>query len=110
RDSYLALLRYGNDAVATLAYTAQGASGLAKERLEARSENASFVLDDFRSLEGVESGEPDKGHARLWDELAKALAGEASLIPSPEDAFSATETAFAIENRIRGLGRATFGV
>jgi predicted dehydrogenase/threonine dehydrogenase-like Zn-dependent dehydrogenase len=108
RDSWQALLRLGGGALATLTYTAQGASELARERIEAFAGGASFVLDDWRALEGpggrVESS-TDKGHERLWEELEKALAGESSLLPPPREAFDATELALEIEERIRGLVR-----
>jgi predicted dehydrogenase/threonine dehydrogenase-like Zn-dependent dehydrogenase len=105
RDSYQAVLKT-KKAVATLVYTAQGERGLAKERVEAFASGASFVLDDYRALEGPsgrKEGEPEKGFERLWEELEKAIRGEASLLPPPEVAFAMTALAFAIEERIRGL-------
>jgi predicted dehydrogenase len=109
RDSYQALLRHADGSLATLIYSAQGSPGLGKERIEVQAKDASFVLDDFRSLEAIGPGtsslrgDQDKGHERLWEELEKALRGEPSLVPPPEVAFAATLTAFEIEERIRGF-------
>jgi predicted dehydrogenase/threonine dehydrogenase-like Zn-dependent dehydrogenase len=69
--------------VATVAYLASGAAGVAKERLEVFGGTRTAVLDDYVSLELFGGGKPVKSKLRAQDkghgaELREFLAGVAS--------------------------------
>jgi predicted dehydrogenase len=86
RDNLAVTLRFGAGDVATILYSAEGASRVGKERLEAFRGDRTAILDDYRSLELVEgrrrrrSGRrsQDKGHAA---EIAAFVAACASGVP-----------------------------
>jgi predicted dehydrogenase/threonine dehydrogenase-like Zn-dependent dehydrogenase len=81
---FLVSLGFPNGSLATVLYTDQGASGLAKEYVEAHSGGRSGVLHDFRRLElfdgrsreEVRERRQDKGHRAQFVHLRKRLAGE----------------------------------
>lgn len=69
-DNVLVTLRYDDGSIATILYTAVGAPGVAKERLEAFKGDRTAILDDFRELQLHRSDDTtrrkvssqDKGH------------------------------------------------
>ncbi|MFN0302852.1 MAG: Gfo/Idh/MocA family protein, partial [Burkholderiales bacterium] len=68
-DNFVASIRYQDGSVCALTYTALGAGGYPKERMEVFCDGRVYSLDDYHSLETVGSKEPawhtkrqDKGH------------------------------------------------
>ena len=72
RDEAIVAIEFGNGSIGTVIYTGGGASGLGKERIEVFAGGASFVLDDYRSLEvhGLEQGRPEDANCREGTEGA----------------------------------------
>jgi predicted dehydrogenase/threonine dehydrogenase-like Zn-dependent dehydrogenase len=97
-QSFVVSLRFPDGSLATILYSAGGASGLGKEYLEAHSEGRSAVLDDFRHLELRDGrrrrrvrGGGDKGHVAQFEHLRRVLAGEAvDDEPAPLDTMQVT--------------------
>ena len=70
---------------------------MGKERLEVLAGGASFVLDDYRSLEvhglgqeGLKTRTVEKGQKEQLENFYRALRGEASLGVTAEDGLQAT--------------------
>ena len=81
-QSFVVSLRFGDGALATILYTAQGSSAVAKEYVEAHCGGRTAILDDFRSLRLVGAGRArrvrraqDKGHRQQLVEFRRALEG-----------------------------------
>lgn len=80
---FIVSLGFADGSLATVLYTDQGASGLAKEYVEVHSGGRSGVLHDFRRLEmfdgrsrkEVRERRQDKGHRAQFVYLRKRLAG-----------------------------------
>jgi predicted dehydrogenase len=98
-QSFVVNLGYADGSLATILYSAGGASGLSKEAIEAHSCGRSAKLDDFRALalyEGrkrrtVRGRGQDKGHRAQFQYLRGFLAGtEKEPVPSPLDTMAAT--------------------
>lgn len=112
-DSYAAHIRFRN-AVGTLVYSGGGDVRLPKERLEALGGGASFVLDDFRTLEVYRGGKrrswksaQDKGYRA---ELARFLASvrrERALPPAAEY-LASTRLTLALVESLRTGSSVTF--
>ena len=74
-------LAYGDGSIATILYTDGGATGMAKEHIEAHAGGRSAVLDDFRTLELRDGAKrrmlrprgQDKGHRRQLVRFREAL-------------------------------------
>jgi predicted dehydrogenase/threonine dehydrogenase-like Zn-dependent dehydrogenase len=97
RDEAIAVLEYENGSTGCLVYTGSGASGLGKERVEVFAGGASFILDDYRSLEvhgvakeGLKTRTVEKGQKEQLENFHRALRGEASLGVTAEDGMQAT--------------------
>jgi predicted dehydrogenase len=97
RDEGIGASRCGDGSIGTGTYAGGGASGLGKERIEAFAGGASFVLDDFRSLEvhglkkeGLKTRVVEKGQKEQLDNFHRALCGEAPLGVTAEDGLLAT--------------------
>jgi predicted dehydrogenase/threonine dehydrogenase-like Zn-dependent dehydrogenase len=83
-QSFSVALDFADGSLATVVYGARGASGLAKEYVEAHSGGRSGVLNDFRSLtlfdgrkRRVTRGRSsDKGHGAQFAHLRALVAGE----------------------------------
>ena len=84
---FLISLGFADGSLATVFYTDQGASGLAKEYVEAHAGGRSGVLHDFRRLELVDGRSreevrerrQDKGHRAQFVHLRKRLGGEVEM-------------------------------
>lgn len=108
-DNFTASLRYGDGTQATLMYTASGPkSGLAKERVEIFCDGEAYIIDDYKKLTRTSDGavlwegETDKGHAREFELLGTALAGEC---PAPipfEEIMETSAVALYVEDLIHG--------
>jgi predicted dehydrogenase/threonine dehydrogenase-like Zn-dependent dehydrogenase len=97
RDEAVVGLEFADGSVGTLVYAAGGAPGAGKERVEVFAGGASFVLDDFRTLEvhgldrsGLRTRTIEKGQAEQLDNFYRALRGEADLGVTAEDGRRAT--------------------
>ena len=108
-DSFAALLTFARGSRATLIYTGLGDAGLEKERVEIFKGGSAIVLDDFRRLQvhGAPGGsmhlrQQDKGVASQWEEVARALRGEASAIIAPHEVEAAMRATFLLDRAVRG--------
>jgi predicted dehydrogenase len=97
RDEAAVVLEYANGSVGSLVYTGGGATGMGKERAEVFAGGASFVLDDYRSLEvhgidkdGLRTRTVEKGQREQLENVYRALRGEESLGVTAEDGLQAT--------------------
>lgn len=109
-DNLVATLTFENGSIGTVTYVANGANGLAKERVEASAAGRSAVLDNFRSLELYDGSRrtvdrarwrQDKGHR---DQLAAFVDAVASGGPSPipwTEIQHVTETTFDLVDALR---------
>ena len=109
RDNLTVTIGYDGGAIGVLIYAREGGPELGKERLEVFSRGRSFALDDFRTLNGPglaqrgdQNGDQDKGFRRQWQELAEALRGGDTALPSPASIFATTELSFLAEERAGG--------
>lgn len=82
-DNFTATFRFEDGSVASLTYTALGASAYPKERMEVFSDGKVFSLDDYRSLavvggrdKGLDLKQPDKGHHALLAAFIAASKGQ----------------------------------
>jgi predicted dehydrogenase len=107
-DNFTATLQYADGSVCTLLYTAQGGQGLPKEAMELHVDAQSFLLDDYRHLQGFGVKEnfttkkQDKGH---YDELVafhQTIAGKRDQKALWEEAIEVTRTAFEVDGLVRG--------
>jgi predicted dehydrogenase/threonine dehydrogenase-like Zn-dependent dehydrogenase len=105
RDEAVVAIEFADGSIGSLVYAGGGSAGLGKERVEVLAGGASFVLDDFKSLEvyglekeGVKTRTIEKGQKEQLDNFLRALRGEAPLGVTAEDGLQATwcaETAVA---------------
>jgi len=84
-DSMVALLRFANGSVASIAYAVCEPGRLPKERIEAFSAAGAYVLDDFRRLDAHGAGrgavktKRDKGHDAELRAFVAAAGGKVGL-------------------------------
>ena len=97
RDEAIVSLEFKDGSIGTVVYAGGGAAGLGKERIEVFAGGASFVLDDYRSLEvhglakeGTKTRTIEKGQKEQLENLHRALRGEAPLGVTAEDGLQAT--------------------
>jgi predicted dehydrogenase len=106
-QNFVVTLRFPDDSLGTVIYTAQGDPGFAKERVEAFAGGGVAVLDDFRELafSGMAGqsvkGKPDKGHAALLTNFGEAIQGKTDLAISGLDGLRATRIALAAYDSMR---------
>lgn len=81
-DNIVATVRYEDGSVATLLYTALGASDLSKEYVEIYADGKVLVIDDYRALrvygasvKGWKSQMQDKGHVWELEAFGKYMQG-----------------------------------
>jgi predicted dehydrogenase/threonine dehydrogenase-like Zn-dependent dehydrogenase len=89
-------IRFADESLGVVIYTAQGDPAFPKERVEAFTGGGVAVLDDFRSLrftgmagKGID-GKQDKGHRALLDNFGAAIQGKADLLVTGRDGLRAT--------------------
>jgi predicted dehydrogenase/threonine dehydrogenase-like Zn-dependent dehydrogenase len=97
RNEAVVAIEFADGSIGSLVYTGAGASGSGKERLEVFAGGASFVLNDYKSLEvhgvgkpGLETRTVEKGQKEQLENFHRALRGEASLGVTAEDGLQAT--------------------
>ena len=108
-DNFAATLKYADGSVCSLTYTAMGAKGYPKERMEIFFDGKVVSLDDYKRVEvlGCRANEwrsrsPQKGHLEEFKALADTLLrGKPWPIPLA-DQIQATRVAFEIERQIGG--------
>jgi polar amino acid transport system substrate-binding protein len=103
-QSFSLTLDFADGSLATVVYGARGASGLAKEYVEAHCGGRSGVLDDFRSLTLFDGRKrrttrgrgSDKGHAAQFAHLRALVAGDGEAeSPSGLDTMGVTLAALS---------------
>jgi len=104
RETFVAVLEFGDGSIATLTYSADGDPAHPKERLEVIGGGAVAVLEDFRSLTITHRGRRkrwrtlarDKGHVGGLQATIEAIrAGRPAPIPFDENVVG-TQAAFAL--------------
>jgi predicted dehydrogenase len=103
-DNFVATLRYDDGSICTLTYTALGASGWAKERLDVFCDGKVYALDDYKQLQSTTSlewsGSVDKGHKAELNELADCLLGAGQWPIALWEQVQATSIALQVEEAI----------
>jgi predicted dehydrogenase/threonine dehydrogenase-like Zn-dependent dehydrogenase len=108
-DNFVATIKYADGSVCTLTYTALGAKGYPKERLEVFADGKIVCLDDYKSVEihgrnqkGWKSASAQKGQLEELKALADTLL-RGRLWPIPLDQqLRATRIALEVERQISG--------
>ncbi len=97
RDEAAVAIEFANGSIGIARLHRRGRLGLGKERLEVFAGGASFVLDDYKSLEvhglakdGLKTRTIEKGQKEQLENFYRALRGEASLGVTAEDGLQAT--------------------
>jgi predicted dehydrogenase len=97
RDQGTVTIEFADGSVGTLIYSGDGSRDAGKERVEVFAGGATFILDDYRSLEvhgasqkGARGRKIDKGQGQQLQNLFAALNGEADLAVTAEDGYWAT--------------------
>jgi predicted dehydrogenase/threonine dehydrogenase-like Zn-dependent dehydrogenase len=100
RDEAAVTVEFADGSVGMIVYTGDGCAGSGKERIEVFAGGASFVLDDFRSLEvfgmsqkGLKTSKVEKGQKEQLENFYKAIRGEEDLGVTAEDGLRATRCA-----------------
>ncbi len=98
-DDATIALRFADGSIANIVYTARGNTGASKERIEAHAGGASYILEDFRSLEVMGDnritpwkGRQDKGFKSA---IAAFIAAVTAGGPAPIDEAELIETSAA---------------
>ncbi len=109
-DNVAVTITFENGSVGTITYLAEGDKSFSKERIEVIGGGRAAALDDFRTLELVQSGRrevtrsrlrQDKGHVGEWQAFAKAINnGENSPIPLRE-IVAGTVATFTIQESLQ---------
>jgi len=105
-DNVVCSIKFANGSLGTITYLANGDKSCGKERIEVFGGGSAALLEDFRRLELVRSGEKqifrsrfraDKGHRGEWQSFVRAIkAGKESPIPFCEIVTTMLAT-FALE-------------
>ncbi len=111
RDEAVAVVEFGDGSIGTLIYTGDGAGGAGKERVEVFAGGASFILDDFRSLDvwgidskGLKTPKIEKGQKEQLQNFYDALRGQGELGVTAWDGYRATLCAeWAIAQRTNAI-------
>jgi predicted dehydrogenase/threonine dehydrogenase-like Zn-dependent dehydrogenase len=113
RDEAICQIDFADGSVGSLIYTGGGAAAAGKERLEIFAGGATFIMDDYRSLEvyglkaeGTKSRTIEKGQPQQLDNFLRAVRGEAPLGVTAADGLRATWCAV---QAIEGAGKAHVG-
>ena len=113
-DNFVATLKYADGSLCTLTYTALGAKGYPKERMEVFVEGKVLSLDDYKSVAvhgsrakgGWNSTSTQKGHLEELKALADTLLRGKPWPISLMEQVQATRIAFEVERQIGGDGAA----
>jgi predicted dehydrogenase len=108
-DNFTVTIGYADGSVCTLLYTAQGGRGLPKEAMELHCDGRSFVLDDYRHLEGfggkgrLRTKRQEKGHYEELMAFQQAIEGGLNRQALWKEAVEVTRTALEVDRQVRGL-------
>jgi predicted dehydrogenase len=107
-DNLVVTVKWTDDSLTTLLYTALGHGDLPKERIEIYANGSCMVIDDFKNMElhgfrerNIRLKRRDKGHYRQLVELARFLRGEKSNMISFEESVKAMKVAFEADRLTR---------
>lgn len=106
-QNFAITLRFPDESLGMIIYTAEGDPAYPKERVEAFAGRGVAVIDDFRSISftGMKGspikGSQDKGHKALLENFGAAIRGEADLVITGVDGLRATQIAIAAMESIR---------
>ncbi len=106
-QNFAITLRFLDESLGIIVYTAHGSPSFTKERLEVFAGNGVAVLDDFKSLTFVGlhgssvKGKQDKGHRALLDNFGSAIQGDSDLAITGLDGLRATRVALAALESMR---------
>jgi predicted dehydrogenase len=106
-DNFTATVRYADGSVCTLLYTAQGGQDLPKEALEIHVDKRSFLLDDYRQLQGfgsrldMRTRGQEKGHREELIAFHQAIAGSMDRKALWDEAVEVTRTALEVDRQVR---------
>lgn len=110
-QDFAVTMRFADDSLGVVVYTALGDPAFPKERVEAFAGRGVAVIDDFKTLtfsgmpgKAIRGGQ-DKGHAALLANFAAAIRGQAGPAVTAADGLRATRIALAARQAIRS-GRA----
>ena len=103
-QSFVVSLGFANGTIATILYSARGATSVGKEYVEAHSGGRSAILDDFRSLRLAGArrarrirGAQDKGHRQQFVAFRRSLEGTAVYeAPDPLATMAVTLSALRV--------------
>jgi predicted dehydrogenase/threonine dehydrogenase-like Zn-dependent dehydrogenase len=108
-DNFVATLSFADGSLATLTYTALGATGYPKERLDVFVDGIVISLDDYRSLTLVGGKEKplatrasEKGQKEELLAFARAIKGSGEWPIPLWQQLQATRISFAVEDILRG--------
>jgi predicted dehydrogenase/threonine dehydrogenase-like Zn-dependent dehydrogenase len=109
-DNVLMNFTYPDGSIGAVSYLANGAKAFPKERVEVFCSGKAAVLDDFRSLELVDSGrrqlvrsrlKQDKGHLAEWKAFASVLISGSSPPISYHQLVGVSKAALAAVEALR---------
>jgi predicted dehydrogenase len=106
-DNFTATIRYAEGSVCTLLYTAQGGQGLPKEAMEVHGDGRSFLLDDYRRLQGFSTKldfwtrKQEKGHYEELTAFHRAIAGSLDCRALWDETIEVTRTALEVDRQVR---------
>lgn len=107
-DNATVTIQYTEGSVCTLLYTAQGGAALPKEAMELHVGHRSYLLDDYRQLQGFgakldfRTKRQDKGHKQELVAFHQAIAGELDRKALWEAAVEATRIALEADRQLQG--------
>ena len=113
-DNFVATLKYSDGSVCSLTYTALGAKGYPKERMEVFVDGRILCLDDYKSVhthgarvKGYTSATIQKGHIEELKALGDCLRRGKPWPISLAEQMQAARIAFEVERQIGGDGAAS---
>lgn len=111
RDEGIVTLEFADGSVGTVVYAGAGSPEAGKERVEVFAQGATFILDDYRSLEvfglrapGAKTRSAEKGQRQQLENFFRALSGGADLGVTAEDGYRATWCAECAQRDLTSRG------
>jgi predicted dehydrogenase len=107
-DNFTATIRFSDGSICTLLYTTQGARDLPKEVLELHGDGRSFLLADYRRLEGFgvtvdyRTRRQEKGHYEELLAFHQAMTGSLDRRILWEESVEVTRTTLDVDRQVRG--------
>jgi predicted dehydrogenase/threonine dehydrogenase-like Zn-dependent dehydrogenase len=107
-DNFVATATYADGSVCTLTYTAMGARGYPKERMDIFCDGMVIALDDYRSLvitgrsaRGWRSRAADKGQLQELQALASTLRDGSAWPITLEDQLAVMRLCFTVQDQLQ---------